>query len=458
MRVIISGAGLVGYSIAAYLSSENNDVTVIDQDPSTISRINSELDANGILGSASNPAILQSAGAEEADMVIAVTQNDEVNMVCCQVAHSLFNVPKKIARVKNQIFREPEWANLFSRSHMPIDVIISPELEIAKAIEKRLSVPGATSVIPLSDNHLYFCGVYCEASCPLLNTQLIQLQTLFPDLKAQLVMIVRNGQAFIPSGNDQLLEGDDVYFVCEKDHLERVLNGFGYENQTARNIIIVGGGNVGLSLVQRLQDSSTDYNIKIIEKDSDRAQYLSDLLEEVTILNASSLNRNILEEANIEKTETLIAVTDSDETNILTALLANQYGCDRVVPLVNKNAYDGLTSSIGVGAIISPKAITVSTVMRHIRKGRIKAAHNIPGNFAEILEIEASDKLAFLNQPISEIHFPSGVVICAIERNDEVIIPTKDTVIKANDIIILLAMQGTVQKLESMFTPNIELF
>jgi len=458
MRVIIGGAGLVGYSIAAYLSKENNDVTVIDSDPTTIARINSELDANGIVGSASNPATLQSAGAEDAEMVIAVTQNDEVNMVTCQVAHSLFNVPRKIARIKNQIFLEPEWANLFSRAHMPIDVIISPELEIANAIERRLSVPGATSVIPLSNGNLFFCGVYCDETCPVLNTPLSQLIDLFPDLKARLFLIVRNRKAFIPGLQDQILKGDEVYFIAEKEHLDRALNGFGYENKEAQNIIVVGGGNVGLSLIQKLQKSKNKYNLKIIERDTDRSQYLSDVLEGVTIINASSLDNEILEEANIEKVETLIAVTDNDETNILTSLLATQYGCDRVVPLVNKNAYDGLTASMGVGAIISPKAITVSTVMRYIRRGRIKAVHNIPGNHAEIIEIEVTDNLPFLNSPLDQVHFPEGVAICSIERNGEVIIPSRDTMIKPDDKVIVLALQGLASKVEDLFTANVDLF
>jgi len=394
MRVIICGAGLVGYSIASYLSRESNDITVVDSNPEMIARINSELDANGIVGSASNPEILQAAGANDADMIIAVTHKDEVNMVACQVAHSLFNVPKKIARIRDQIFLDPTWANLFS----------------------------------------------------------------FPDMKAKIVLVIRNGESFIPNADDQLLIGDEAYFITEKDSLKRVLQGFGHEEQKARNIILVGGGNIGLSLVERLKQSDEKINIKIIEADPERAKYLSEHLNDVPILNASGLERQILEEAGIDKAETLIAVTNNDETNILSCLLAQQYGCDRVVPLVNKGSYNNLTASLGLGVIVSPKAITVSTVMKHIRRGRIKAVHNMPGNYAEILEIEVSETLSFINSNLETIKFPRGVFVCSIERDGEMILPDKNTVIKAHDRVTIMAIRGQAAKVEKMFTAPVDIF
>ena len=458
MRVIICGAGLVGYSIASYLSRENNDITVIDHNPEMIARINSELDVNGIVGSAISPAVLQAAGANDADMIIAVADRDELNMVACQVAHSLFNVPKKIARVRDQVFLEPVWSNLFSRAHMPIDVIISPEIEIAKAVEKRLSVPGTTSVISLSNGNLFLCGVLCNQDCPIVNTQMKQLSTLFPDMQAKIVLVLRNGKPFIPKADDQLLIGDEAYFVSEKKYLPRVLKSFGHEENKARNVILVGGGNIGLCLIERLRRADEKINIKIIEHDKERAQYLSETLEDTTIINASGLERQILEEAGIDKAETLIAVTNNDETNILACLLAQQYGCDRVVPLVNKGSYNNLTASLGLGVIVSPKAITVSTVMKHIRRGRIKAVHNMPGNYAEILEIEVSDSLPFLNSAIGSIDFPDGVFVCAMERDGKVIMVDKKTVIKANDRIVIMAIRGQAPKVEKMFSAPVDLF
>ncbi len=458
MRVIVCGAGQVGFSIASYLSRENNDVTVVDHNVDMIARVNRDLDANGIVGSASSPEILDAAGANDADMIVAVTHQDEVNMVACQVAHSLFNVPKKIARIRNQVFRDSAWANLFSRSHMPIDVIISPELEVAKTVEMRLSVPGTTSVTPMGEDKLYLCGVICEQDCPLVNTPLEQLSSLFPDMPVRVVTIVRRGNAFIPKGDDQMLIEDEVFFVAEKTEIKRILSGFGHEEKKARNVIIVGGGNIGLSLVHQLKSSNSNVSLKIIENNTARATKLSEDLEDILILNASGLERQVLEEANIADTETLIAVTDNDETNILACLLARQYGCDRVIPLVNKESYNPLTGSLGLGAVVSPKAITVSTIMRHVRRGRVKAVHNLLGDFAEVMEIEASSAVNFLNTPLRDIGFPEGVLVCALIRGEDVIIPDADMVIKAGDHVIILASQGKALQVEKMFLAQVDLF
>ncbi len=458
MRVIICGAGQVGFSITSYLARENNDVTVIDQCPEMIARVNMDIDANGIVGPASSPEILNKAGANDADMIIAVTQNDEVNMVACQVAHSLFNVPRKIARIREQAYRDPAWANLFSRAHMPIDVIISPEVEVAKAFDMRLSIPGTTTVTPLAEGELYMCGVLCEDNCPLVNTPLRQLNALFPNMNSKIIAITRKGHPFIPNKTSQMLIGDEVFFVVEKNHLERVLHSFGHTEKKAHNIIIVGGGNIGLSLINRIQQSYQNINLKVIEHDQGRAVTLSENFEDVLILNASGLEKKILEEANISTTDTLIAVTEDDETNILVSLLARQYGCERVIPLVNREAYNALTGTLGLGAVVSPKAITVSTIMRHVRRGRVKAVHSLLGDFAEILEIEASESSSILNTPLDDINWPDGVLVCAIKRGDEVIMPSADDSIKADDHVIILVEQGHATDIEKMFSPQVDIF
>lgn len=457
MRVIICGAGKVGYSIASYLSRENNDVTVLDFDAELIARVNANLDANGIVGLPSSPDVLDKAGAREADMIAAVTHQDEVNMVACQVAHSIFNVPKKIARIRNQVFRDPVWANLFSRAHMPIDVIISPEVEVARAVEMRLSVPGTTSVIPMTKGDLYLCGVLCESNCPVVNTPLRQLETLFPDNKMRIVSIVREGKFLVPRAEDQMLIGDEVFFIAEKSELQRTLARFGHEEKEAHNVIIVGGGNIGTTLTEIIKEEHKSINLKLIEEDMPRAEFLSEKHEDTLILNASGLDAEVLEEANIKKTDTLIALTNDDETNILVSLLARQNGCDRVIPLVNKESYNPLTASLGFGAVISPKAITVSNIMKHVRRGRVKAVHNL-FNYAEVLEIEASDSMSILNTPLYELSLPKGVLVVAIVRDGQVIMPTGETVIKPKDHVVILATQGQAAKVEKMFSAQVDIF
>lgn len=459
MRVIICGAGQVGYSIAAYLAREENDITVIDTDPKRIGQVNGELDANGIVGHATNPDVLTQAGAGQADMIIAVTSSDEVNMVACQVAHSLFNVPRKIARIRERAFLDPAWSNLFSRAHLPIDVIISPEVEVAKTIAKRLSVPGSTHLIPLADDRLYMVGLQCSYDTPLIETPLRQLTELFPDAPVSIVGIIREGRGFIPKANDQMMPGDEVFLVADAGQIDRLMGAFGYTNEQARNIVIVGGGNVGYCLIHELQKIKDDVHIKVIEYNLDRAEYLSEKLKNITILNGDGLDRAILDEASIGSAHTMVAITDDDETNILSSLLSRQAGCRRVITLVNKPTYNALIGTLGLGAIVSPRATTVSTIMQYVRRGRIKAVHNIRDGFGELIEAEASDSCPIANKAISDLDLPAGIFIGAIVRPDgSILMGRKDTVIRPGDHVIVMALPDQARKVEKLFSVHVDLF
>ncbi|MBT5809995.1 MAG: Trk system potassium transporter TrkA, partial [Rhodospirillaceae bacterium] len=305
MKVVICGAGQVGFNIARYLSLENNDVTVIDQSPELIGKINDSLDVQAFVGHAAHPDSLERAGAADADMLIAVTFTDEVNMVACQVAHTLFDVPMKIARVRHQSYLNPVWADLFSRDHMPIDVIISPEIEVAQAIRRRLGVPGAIDMIPLVDDKVRVIGVRCEDTCPVINTPLRQLTELFPDLNIKVVGITRGDNAFIPSGNDEMLEGDEVYFVADATHVPRALAAFGHEEQQSHRLIIVGGGNIGLTLAQEIEGDD-DTTARIIELKRDRARFIAEALPNTNIILGDALDADILREAGVDTPDTIV--------------------------------------------------------------------------------------------------------------------------------------------------------
>jgi trk system potassium uptake protein TrkA len=457
MRVIICGAGQVGYNIAAYLAKEDNDVTLIDQKPQLIAHVNDELDVSGIVGHASNPDILSEAGAAEADMLIAVTYADEVNMVACQVGHSLFNIPRKIARIRNQSYRDPAWVNLFSRANMPIDVIISPEMEVARAIEQRLRVPGTTNVDPLANGRVYMVGVICEESCPVLNTPINQLDTLFPDLSISIMAISRGNTTLVPDKDDQIFIGDEVYFAVDREHLYRAMSVFGHAEAKARRILVMGGGNIGLCLANMLREEYHDVRLKLIERMQDRAHELSEAMDEVVVINGDGLHREILEEANITNTETLVCVTDDDEANILGSLLGREFGCERVLALVNKNIYTPLTFSLGIDAMISPRDITVSKIMQHVRRGRIKAIHNILDGTAEIIEAEASQSSEIINVPIGQLKIPKDVVIGAIVRDGNVYIPGKHDIVRPKDHVIILAAHGQASRVEQLFSVQVDL-
>lgn len=457
MKVIICGAGQVGYHIASYLAGEQNDVTVIDQSYELIGRVNESLDVQAFVGNASQPDVLENAGAADADMIIAVTFADEVNMVACQVAHSLFNVPTKIARIRQQSFLEPMWADLFSRDHMPIDVIISPEIEVAQAISRRLAVPGAFDMIPLADDKVRVIGVRCTENCPIVHTPLRQLTELFPDLHIVIVGIVHDDNAYVPKSTDQMLPGDEVYFAADTAHVPRALAAFGYEEQEAHRLVILGGGNIGLNLA-KLIEANPDMSARIIERDQLRARKVAALLPDTMVTNGDGLDSDILEEINIRSADTVVAVTDDDETNILGSLLAKRYGVERTIALANKTTYSSLVTTLGIDVLVNPRAITVSTILQHVRRGRIRAVHSLRDGFGEIIEAEALETSPLVGFKIRDGKLPSGVIVGAIVRDGVVIIPRGDTDVRAQDRVILLATAGSVRKVEKLFAVRLEFF
>lgn len=457
MKVIVCGAGQVGFNIARYLAIENNDVTVIDQSAELIGKVNDSLDVQALVGHASHPDILEQAGAADADMLIAVTYADEVNMVACQIAHSLFNVPTKIARIRQQSYLNPIWADLFSLDHMPIDVIISPEIEVARAIGRRMTVPGAFDMIPLADDKVRVIGVRCTENCPIVNTPLRQLTSLFPELNIIVVSIVRDGQPSVPTSNDQMLPGDEVYFVADTSHVSRAMAAFGHDEKSARRVVIVGGGNIGLNLARELFESR-HVTTRIIERDRDRARSVAQALPGVTVIHGDALENEILEEANVATAEAVVAVSNDDETNILASLLAKRYGVERAVTLINKMTYGPLITTLGIDVVVSPRAITVSTILQHVRRGRIRSVHSLGDGFAEIIEAEALETSPLVGAPLKEIDLPAGVIVGALVRDGHVIIPRGTTVIQGNDRVILLATAGAVKRVEKMFAVRLEFF
>jgi trk system potassium uptake protein TrkA len=458
MKVIVCGAGLVGTSIVRHLVAEDNDVTVIDSSAELIRKIGDSMDVKAMEGFASHPDVLERAGAGDADMIVAVTYSDEVNMVACQVAHSLFEVPTKIARVRHQSYLNPIWADLFSRDHMPIDVIISPEIEVGRAISRRLHVPGAFDTIPLADGVVQLLGVRCADDCPLLNTPLRQLTELFPDLHMTIVGIIRGGKGFVPDSSDHMLAGDEVYFVCESVQVPRVMSAFGHEEPEARRIIILGGGNIGCYLAHEIEEHRPGVSARIIEFNKDRAHVAAEGLSRTVVLNGDALDPDILEEANVGVAEAVIAVTNDDEVNILASLLAKRYGAKKAMTLINNPTYSPLITTLGIDVVVSPRAITVSTILQHIRRGRIRAAHAVHEDFGEIMEAEALETSSLVGTPIRDAGLPDGVLIGAIIRDGKVITPTGDTVIKAHDRVIIFAETEAVKKVERIFAVSLEFF
>lgn len=458
MKVVVCGAGQVGFNIARYLASEGNDVTVIDKQAELVERISDSLDVQGVVGFASHPDVLERAGARDADLIIAVTFSDEANMVACQVAHSLFDVPTKIARIRQQPYLQPIWADLFSRSHMPIDAIISPEIEVARAISWRLQIPGAFDAIPLSDGKITLIGVRCGPECPVVDTPLRHLTALFPDLHIVVVGILRNDRKIVPTADDQMKAGDEVYFVADSTHVHRAMAAFGHEEPEARRLIIVGGGNIGLFLAQLIEEQHRGIEVKLIEIDKKRAEFIAQELSRTVVINGDALDVDILTEANVKATETIVAVSNDDEVNILASLLAKRFGCQRSVTLINKTTYSPLIGTLGIDAVVSPRAITVSTILQHVRRGRVRSVHSLSEGFGEIIEADALETSSLVGTPLRDAELPRGVIVGAIVRDGEVVIPRGDTVVRTGDRVVLFAAAEAVKKIEKMFSVRLEFF
>lgn len=458
MKVIVCGAGQVGSNIARQLARENNDVTLIDQSAELVRKIGDELDVRAMVGHASHPDALERAGAYDADMIIAVTYSDEVNMVACQIAHSIFDIPKKIARIRASQYTNPLWAHLFSRENLPIDVIISPENEVAQAIERRLKVPGAFDTVSFADGKVQVIGVRLDESCPIVNTPLKQLTELFPDLNVIVVAIYRDGKMIVPASNDQMFPGDEVYFAADVNHVARAMPLFGHEEQEARSIVIVGGGNIGLHLAQFVEKNMRNVSLKLIENNKARAEKITDDLERAVVLHGSALDPDLLQEANASRAETIVALTNDDQVNILSSLLAKGQGTKTAVTLINNPVFGNLVTSLGIEVVVDPRATTVSEILRHIRRGRIRGLHSFRDGAAEVVEGDALETSLLVGKPLRDINLPPGTIIGAVIRGNEVEIPRGDSVIQADDRVVILGLQESIQKVEEMFSVGLEFF
>ena len=458
MKVIICGAGQVGTTLARQLSGEENDVVVIDQSPDLIRKLDDSLDVMGIVGYASRPGVLEQAGAAEADMLIAATLSDEVNMMACVVADVLFNIPTKIARVRDQEYANPRWADLFGEKGLPIDVTISPELEVARAIMRRLHAPGATEMISLADGAIRLVGVRLGEDSPVLNTPLRQLTALFPDLNINVVGVNRGGRPFVPTDQDQLFARDEVFFVAESEHVPRAMAAVGQDVPESHRVIIVGGGNIGRRLARIIEEDDRDITAKVIELSPARAENIAQRLPRTTILQGDAMDPELLEEANAARADTIIAVTDHDETNVIASLLAKRHGTSQSIVLVTRPAYSELLTPLDIDVIINPRAITASIILQHVRRGRVRAVHSIGDGFGEIIDIEAMESSAIVGKSLAQAKLPQGAIVGAVLREGKVFVPRGDTEIRAADRVILFATGGAMKKIERTFAVNLEHF
>ncbi len=458
MKVIICGAGQVGWQIARHLSGEKNDVMVVDNNPDLVRRAIETLDVQGVAGFASYPDVLESAGAQDADMIIAATHSDEVNMVTCQVAHSIFDIPRKIARLRAQSYLTAIYSDLYRRDHLPIDVVISPEREVAETALRRLAAPAAFDTQSFLDGKAQMVGIILASDCPVINTPLRQLNDLFSTLSAIVVGIRRGQKLFAPEPGDQLFEGDQVYLFCHTDDLDRAMEIFGKTSRKQERVVIVGGGNVGLTVAQSLEKRTERVRARVIEKDRRTAEKAADALERTIVLNGDGLNAELLSEAGIERSDAILALTDDDKTNILVSVRGKAAGCKMAICLVNDPTLVPILATLEIDAFINPRATTVSSILRHIRHGRVRGVYSIGDAEAEVIEAQVLSTSPIAGSAIRDIEFPEGVLIGAVMKGDTVHKPKGSTRIDEGDVIALFSMAADVPEVERLLQVSIDFF
>ena len=452
MNIIICGAGRVGSTIAKSLSEQNHSITVIDQSSDDIQKINDSIDVKCVVGMGTFPSVLEKANAKEADMIIAVTKSDEVNMLICQISHSIFKISKKIARIRSQEYLDQKYISLYDNSNLPIDVIISPEIEVAKSLQRKLEAPGALDNVNFAKNKISMLVIQINEKCPIANTPLNKLTKMFPDLEANILGVLRNENFLILKKTDSMKVNDKAYVVINSAQMKRTLLAFGHEETIAKKILIIGGGNIGFNLAKNIETTFEDARVKIIENDKKRAELIANQLNNTIVINGDALDEDVLTEANVEESETVLALTNDDESNIMVSVLVEKFSKDkRTIALVNKPNYGLLQSSLKIDDMVDPRMTTVSTILKHVHKGTIQTVYTLLNGEYEIIEAEIIETSELINKSLKDSNLPSEIRIGAILRKDDIIIPKSNFVFKKDDLVVFLSKRDQLSKVENMF-------
>ena len=454
MKIIILGAGQVGSSVAANLCSEANDITVIDRDPAVLRNLQERLDLQTINGPGSHPSVLEQAGAKDADMIIAVTNSDETNMVACQVAFTVFHTPMKVARVRNNEYLKS--AQLFAQEAMPVDVLISPEQVVTEYIARLISFPGALQVLDFASGRVQMVAVKITGLSTIIGKRIGELAAHLPSMDFRIVSIFRGGQAIIPDGDTEIQTHDEVFVIGSPKHIKNLLKSIKQTDKPVKRIIIASGGNIGRRLAKLLESR---YQVKVIELSVEKARIASEELNSAIVLNGDAADEELLIEENIDDTDVFCALTNADEANIISCMLAKRLGARKVMALINRAAYVDLVQSDVIDIAISPQQATIGSLLAHIRKGDVVVVHSLRRGAAEAIEAIAHGDRTTSNvvgRSIEEIPLPPGTSIGAIVRDDNVIIAHHDTVIASEDhVILLVGDKNRVPEVERLFQVKI---
>jgi trk system potassium uptake protein TrkA len=451
---VIVGAGEVGYHIASRLALENKDVVVVDKNVDALRRVAENTDVQTIAGSGSSPSILEEAGIRKAEILLAVTNQDETNLVACLVADMLSPTTIKIARIRAADF--DQYYETFKNQPPHIDTVINPEIEVVKTIERLMRVPGAADVGEFAKGRIQFVGIYLDRNARLAGVRLSELPEKIGQRRLLIAVIVREEEVIIPTGKDKLLPGDLIYFICEQKQLSEILTIFEKRAKPAKRVLIIGGGRIGYRLAVRLEKQSI--HCKIIEKNASRCAELSEKLNRTVVLHGDGTDHNLLSEENIADIDVVITLTNDEETNILSSLLATTMGAGKAIIKISKFSYFPLMKAIGIEQVVSPRLSAINTILQHIRRGKVLSAVSLKGEQAEVMEVVALETSDIVGTPLRRISFPKGAIVASIIRGEQIIIPTGDSVIEPNDHIIIFAQRRAIGAIEKILAVKLEYF
>lgn len=454
MKIIIVGAGEVGYNIAGRLSSESKRVIVIDKNPDAVRRLAEDLDVQTIVGSGSNPKILMDAGIKDAEILLAVTDSDETNLVACLMADLISPTTKKLARIRDADF-DP-YHERFKKENPHIDTVINPEIEVVNTIRKLIQVPGAADVGDFVDGQVKYVGIRLEKQSPMVGTRLVDFASRFGPDRPLIAAIIRNNEVIVPRGTNSLEAGDLIYLICETAKLEATLNLFRLKTEATRRVFIIGGGRIGERLAGQLEKD--DIKTKIIESDIQRCRYLSEKMDKTVILHGDGSDQKLFLEENISRSDVMVTVTEDDETNILVSLMAKNLGVRNTITRIDRSNYFPLLSTIGIDKIVSPRLSAVSSILQEVRKGKVLSDISISGDRGEFIEAIALETSDITNNPLKKISFPKGAILVCIVREGQVMIPAGDSIVRPGDRMILFAIRHAVKKLEKLLTVKLDFF
>ena len=457
MKIIILGAGQVGSSVAQNLASEANDITVVDHRADILQDLQDRIDIRTVLGSASHPEVLMRAGAEDADMILAVTNSDETNMVACQVAYTLFHTPIKIARVRAQAYLR--FSKLFTQEALPIDVLISPEQLVTDYIQRLIEKPEALQVLDFAGGLVQLVAVRAVRGGPLVGQELQELRQHMPGVDARVAAIFRRGNPILPQGDTVIEADDEVFFIAARKNIRAVTSELRNLDKPVKRVMIAGGGNIGLRLAESIEGR---YQVKLIESNSETARQLSEILDKTIVLLGDAADEELLIEENIENTDVFCALTNDEEANILSAMLAKRLGARKVMSLINRPAYVDLVQSDVIDIAISPQQATIGSLLTHVRRGDVAAVHSLRRGAAEAIEAVAhgdNKTSKVVGHTVDEVKLPPGTTIGAIVRGEDVIIAHHDTVIESDDhVILFLVDKRYIPDVEHLFQVGVTFF